>query len=602
MHLMAYDYYAGKPNDAVGLVRTASLIRQARTESQEQGFPVLLLDNGDLLQGTPLADYLALQPGPNPLIAAMHDLGYDAATLGNHDFNYGLDYLDAVIKDAEFPVCCSNVTRKGKAVWPATVVLHRDCTDQHGEMRRLNVGLLGLVPPQILRWDRRHLAGKVTVSDIVACGVETAHRLRSEGADLVVALAHTGIGPFQGKPNLENAALALAQASDVDTLIAGHTHQRLPGPDHAGKRGVDEVQGLLHGKPAVMPGADGNNLGVIDLFLEHEDNRWQVVDHNVELRPIARRDTRGRLHALVPDDDRLATILAPVHAAAVHHVGQPVGRTDVPLHTYFATLRESAALRFVAQAQAAAVQVALAGGSYEKFPLLSAVTPFKCGGRAGPDNYTDVQAGDVLLRNVADLHMFPNELTAILVSGQTVSNWLEMTAGAFHRIHRGKSSPQLLRNEEFPAYIFDVLYGLNYTIDPLGPARFGTNGILRDPKAKRIRGLRWNNAPVDSDQMFVVAVNNYRAAGGGGYFGLEDAHVVYEHREPVRDCIARYLRHPTAPQWSEASPWALASLDATRVLFETGPGARRHLAELANFQPAELGMTDQGFLRLELTL
>ena len=602
MHLMAYDYYADRPNDAVGLVRTASLIRKARAEAREQGIPVLLLDNGDLLQGTPLADYLALQPGPNPLIAAMNELGYDAATLGNHDFNYGLDYLDAVIRDAEFPVCCSNVTRKGKPVWRATAMLHRDFTDQHGKMHRLNVGLLGVVPPQILRWDRRHLSGNVIVSDIVECGMETAHRLRNEGADLVVALAHTGIGPFQWSPNLENAALALAQAPDIDTLIAGHTHQRLPGPDHAGKQGVDAVQGLLRGKPAVMPGADGSDLGVIDLLLEHDDGRWPIVGHNVELRPIARRDTHGQLHALVADDHRLTTILTPVHAAAIRHVGQPVGHTDVPLHTYFATLRESAALGLVAQAQAAAIQVALAGGPYEKYPLLSAVTPFKCGGRAGPDNYTDVRAGDVLLRNVADLHMFPNELTAVLVSGQTISNWLEMTAGAFHQIDPGKSGAQLLRNEDFPAYIFDVIYGLDYKIDPIAPARFGANGILRDPKAKRIRGLCWNRVPVEPDQMFVVAVNNYRAAGGGGYFGLEDARVVYENRKPVRDCIARYLRHPTAPHWPESSPWALAPLDATKVLLETGPDARRYLAELANYQPVELGKTDQGFLRLELTL
>ena len=214
-------------------------------------------------------------------------------------------------------------------------------------------------------------------------------------------------------------------------------------------------------------------------------------------------------------------------------------------------------------------------------------------------------AGDTVsfgLRNVADLHMFPNELTAIRVSGKVIADWLEMSAGVFLQLDPDVSESQPLMSRTIPAYSFDVIYGLEYRIDPTSPARFGADGTLLDPTAHRVRDLRWNGAPLDPDQMFIVAVNSYRAGGGGDFPGLCGAQTIYDAHHRVRDCIVHYLRHPVPSLWPDDAPWALAPLDGIKVSFETGPGARAHLGELAAFSPVDRGLTDQGFLRLELTL
>ncbi|MCE8470221.1 metallophosphoesterase, partial [Rhodovulum sulfidophilum] len=267
VHIFPYDYYTDRPIDTAGLARTATLIAALRRDVAN----ALLFDNGDFLQGNPMGDYIAhergLRPGElHPVIAAMNAIGYDAATLGNHDFNYGLDFLLDAIAGARFPVVSANLlpgplAPPGLTRLQRHALLDRSVTDGAGRRHRLRIGVIGFLPPQIAIWDRRHLEGRAEGGDIVSAARELVPRMRRDGADLVVALAHSGIGEPTHVARQENACLPLARIEGIDAILSGHQHQALPGPDFAGIAGVDTETGSIHGKPAVMPGFWGSHLG-----------------------------------------------------------------------------------------------------------------------------------------------------------------------------------------------------------------------------------------------------------------------------------------------------------------------------------------------------
>jgi 2',3'-cyclic-nucleotide 2'-phosphodiesterase/3'-nucleotidase len=602
MHLMAYDYHAGRVDNSVGFVRTATLIRQARQQAQSQNVPAVLLDNGDAWHGTPLADYLRTQSGPHPLLMGMQALGYDAAALGNHDFDFGLEPLDRLRQQAEFPIFSSNVKEMDNPRAPDRLIVQRDVTDASGAVKTLTIGLLALTPPQTVLWNTHHLEGKVTILDIVETGARTAQQLRAEGASIVIALAHTGIAQHPGDPDRENVALALAQVRDIDALIIGHTHLMLPGEHHAGIDGVDAVLGTIHGTPALMPGPAGGHLGVMDLTLGHHGGHWRVIRHTCENRPIFRPKGQGRTKAAVKDDPECAALFRPAHAATQAHMDRPVGQVGQALHTYFATLMPCAALDLIGRAQIAAMDLGQGRPDLATLPLLSAVTPFKCGGRAGPNHYTDVPAGAVHLRHVSDLQVFANRLSLVVVDGATICDWLELSASVFHQIVADRSEPQMLLNTAMPGYNFEVLYGLEYEIDPRFPARFRAGGQLNDPAAHRIQNLRWNGQPVGEDQKFLVATSNYRAYGGGRFLEPDRICDVVHTPLDIADLIAAQVCCPTANTTQIPSPWRFADLNGARVVYQTGPGARAYLQELAAYDPQDMGLSEQGFLQLCLTL
>ena len=155
-HLYDYDYYRDAADDTVGLARTATLVKAARAEAKNS----LLFDNGDLIQGSPLGDFVAyrrgMKPGDvHPMIAAMNTLNYDCGTLGNHEFNYGLDFLQNALGAARFPLVCANVVKAdGETLRKPWLILDRELTDAGGGKHAIKVGVIGFVPPQIVQWDK----------------------------------------------------------------------------------------------------------------------------------------------------------------------------------------------------------------------------------------------------------------------------------------------------------------------------------------------------------------------------------------------------------------------------------------------------------------
>jgi len=600
-NLLSHDYYADAPNPAFGLSRTASLIAAARAETEAAGGATLLLDNGDWLQGTPLAEYAAGQPdGVPPAVLAFETLRYDAVGLGNHEFNFGLDTLSRALLALPCPALCSNLRLLDPTLelpLKRSLVLTRTLPGFR-TAPPVRIGLFSVLPPQTLMWDADHLQGRVDIDDMVDCARRCITELQAAGAEVVVALAHTGLGAAVARPGMENALRPISALPGLDAVVGGHTHLLLPEP--GGPQSGFDV-------PVVMPGTGGSHLGVVDLDLTLQDGRWRVTGSACALRAVGRRTCDG-VEPLAPEDPELIAALAPAHARTRAEMAQPVGRAPVAHHSYFTFFGRDRALALTAAAQAAAIRPVLAGSDLAgsdlaSLPLLSAVAPAKFGGRAGPRNYTDVPAGEVSRRHVADLYSYPNELRCILVDSAQLRDWLEMSAGFFNRLMPDEP-PSLLVNPDRAGHNFDVIFGLEYAIDPTAPARFDAEGQRLEDGPGRIRHLRWQGRPLRRDQIFAVAYNSYRSSGGGNFRMLDGAQKVPLARMMVRDAVTRYVTGdlPPDPLATQPYPWRFAHDLGIETVAITGPGARAFLHELPDETAGSLRMTASGFLSLTLKL
>ncbi|MFY0632999.1 MAG: bifunctional 2',3'-cyclic-nucleotide 2'-phosphodiesterase/3'-nucleotidase [Vannielia sp.] len=604
VHVYPYDYYADREVDTVGLSRTASIVNEIRAEATNS----LLLDNGDFLQGNPMGDYIAYERGmkegdSHPVITAMNTVGIEASTLGNHEFNYGLEFLTKALAGSGFPVVCANITKPGSSetLLEPYVILEREITDGAGESHPIKIGIIGFVPPQVMNWDRKHLEGNVEARDIVTTARALVPEMKEKGADIVIALSHSGIGSADETDMMENASVPLAAVDGIDCILTGHSHLVFPSSTYADFAAVDAEAGTIHGKPAAMAGFWGSHLGLIDLMLERDGSSWRVTGHSAEARPISKREEDRTITALVEGDAAVLEAVKAEHEATLEYVRRAVGTTAVPLHSYFALVADDPSVQIVSNAQTWYIAQMMEGTEWEGLPILSAAAPFKAGGRGGPEYYTDVAPGAVAIKNVADLYLYPNTVRAVAITGAQVKDWLERSAGMFNQIEPGAQDATLL-NPDFPSYNFDIMDGVTYQIDLSQPSKYGPKGELENPDANRIVNLQFEGQPIDPAQKFVVATNNYRAGGGGTFPGADGSTIIFEGPDTNRDVIVRYIVDKGEIAPAADANWTFAPLEGTTVLFETGSKAADYAASVKGVTIEPAGDGADGFAAFRITL
>lgn len=611
-NMMDFDYYKDTATDKFGLVRTASLIHHARQEVANS----VLVDNGDLIQGSPLGDYMAakgLQKGDvHPVYQAMNRLDYAVGTIGNHEFNYGLDYLHKALSGAAFPYVNANVldANTGKPLFTPYVIKETQVKDREGKPQTLRVGYIGFVPPQVMVWDKANLNGKVTVADITETAKKWVPEMRQKGADVVIAIAHSGLSSEPYKAMAENSVYYLSHVAGINAIMFGHAHAVFPSKDFAAIPGADIAQGTLNGIPAVMPGQWGDHLGVVDLVLNNDSGAWQVTQSKAEARPIY---DKAQKKSLAEADKTLVNVLSDAHQNTRDFVSKPIGKAADNMYSYLSLIQDDPTVQIVNNAQRAYVQHFIQGDpDLADLPVLSAAAPFKAGGRKNdPSSYVEVEKGQLTFRNAADLYLYPNTLVVVKVNGQQVKEWLECSAGQFNQIDPKKRTPQGLINwEGFRTYNFDVIDGVNYQIDVTQPARYDGECALIHANAERIVNLTYNGKPLDPKMTFLIATNNYRAYGEK-FAGTGEKYVAFASPDENRSVLAAYISAETQKH-GDVKPqadnnWRLAPIKSDIPLdirIETSPSAKAaaFIQAKAQYPMTPEGQDEVGFALYRLDL
>ncbi|MFP4634352.1 MAG: bifunctional 2',3'-cyclic-nucleotide 2'-phosphodiesterase/3'-nucleotidase [Nitriliruptoraceae bacterium] len=562
-HLRAWDYYNDTSADSLGLSKTFTLVEEARAEHDN----TLLLDAGDNIQGAFIGEFVAsVEPlgedEVHPTIAAMNVMGYDAATLGNHEFDFGLEFLEQILGDADFPSISANVFRVDEdgditdepLVDPYVVI------DTEVDGRPLSVGVIGITPPGIMTWHGEKLEGLVDTIPAMDALERYLPELEDEGVDVTVLNAHSGKGLQDGAegeigPEGEGWLWSAAEEfqDELDAIMLGHAHGLFPGDEsYDDVEGLDNERGLIHGVPAVMPGSFGDHLGKIQLELTRHKGEWSVSDGWAENLSVT---------ADTAEHEAVVDAVDEHHQATVEYVRSEVGETEVPISHYFSRTMDSKALEIVNEAQIWWGEDRLAGTQYEDLPVIAAAAPFRAG-REGPSDYTHIPEGPVSIRDLADLYIYPNEIRIVQLDGDQVIDWLEHAAQNFHQIDPDDTGDQELVDEGFPPYNWDVIDGIDYQID------------VTQPVGERIVNATFEDEELTSDMDFAVVTNNYRAGGGGDFPHLDGTHTIVNSDEANRAVLISYVLETTPITEPADDNWSILPIEADgEVSFRSSPDA-----------------------------
>ncbi|HCM1035905.1 TPA: 2',3'-cyclic-nucleotide 2'-phosphodiesterase [Vibrio parahaemolyticus] len=611
-NVMDYDYYKDQPSQQIGLSRAATLVKQAKSEVENS----VLVDNGDLIQGSPMGDYMAakgIQAGEvHPVYKAMNQLHYDVGNIGNHEFNYGLDFLQKTLAGANFPYINANVFDKktGEHYFQPYLIKTHSFKDTDGEVHQLKVGYIGFVPPQIMVWDKKNLEGNVVAKDIKETAEKLIPQMKKEGADIIVAIPHSGVSTDPYKLGAENSVYYLTQVKGIDAIAFGHSHAVFPGKGFENLQGVDNNKGTINGVTAVMPGRWGSHVGVMDLVIEQKDGQWQVVEGQSEARPIFDKATKK---SLAEADQGIIKALEDDHKGTREFVNQPIGKANDVMYSFLALVQDDPTIQIVNLAQKDYVERFIQGDpDLADIPVLSAAAPFKVGGRKDdPNGFTEVESGQLTFRNAADLYLYPNTLVAMKVKGKEVHEWLECSAGQFKHIDGNTTQPQSLIDwDNFRTYNFDVIDGVEYQIDITQPPKYDASCKVINPNSQRIVNLTFNGKPVDPKQDFIIATNNYRAYSNT-FPGTGPDFIAFDSPDENRSVVAAYISR-VSEEKGEVTPsadnnWSFAPIKSDKKLdirFETSPSekASKFIQDKGQYPMKRVATDEVGFAIYQIDL
>ena len=512
-----WDYFKdGEYDDAahndVGLAKISTLVNSVRADRGRES--TLLIDAGDTIQGTSLTDYFAntepiTETGEiHPMAAAMNAMDYDAAALGNHEFNYGLDMLRGFEKQLNFPLLGANAVdaKSGKPAFTPYIIK----TVKTKGNKPVKVGILGVTNPGVAIWDKNNVEGKLVFPGIVEQAQKYVPEMKARGADVVVVSSHSGTSgtsSYGSELPLENASTQLAETvPGIDAVLVGHAHQEIPERFVTNKTTGEQV--LL-----TEPMNWGMRLSVMDFELTKVRGQWDVTAASSSL-----------LNAnTAAADPKISKLVAEQHQRVIDYVNTPVGTATETMPARESRYRDTAVMDFVNYVQAQAVDRALDGGANADLPVLSIAAPFS--------RTAEIPAGPVTIRDLAGLYVFPNTLFGVEMTGAQVREYLEYSAKYFVQTAPGAAvDPETLTNANgTPDYNYDIMSGVSYDID------------ISKPVGQRIQNLSFNGAPVDPAQRFAVATNNYRQSGGGNFPYIADAPVLVNQQTEIRQLLIDYV-------------------------------------------------------------
>lgn len=487
------DYYTNKPDNR-GLAKVATLIKRIRKEQPN----TMLIDSGDTIQGSPLESFHGRknnQP-PDPMMLVMNSLHYDAMTVGNHEYNFGLKVLEKARAEANFPWMSANTYDVGKQQPHYKPYIVK-------EIAGVRIGVLGLTTPGIPNWDNApNYAGLEFHEPLIEARKWVPLLRDKEKCDIVVIAMHMGLeedlrtGEMSpGQVEHENEAIAIAkEVPGVDVIFMGHTHREVPSL-------------YINGVLLTQANFWGKHLARADLYLQKSTSGWRVYAKSARTLPADDR--------VEPDPD-VMKIAQPYDNETQGWLTRVIGQSAEELTAKDARFRDTAILDLIQKVQ-------LEAGKAD----VSMVASFNSEAR--------IAKGPVSVRDIAGLYVYENTLVVLEVTGQQLKEALEHSAKYFKAYVPGKPAADLV-DDKIPAYNFDIAEGVTYDLD------------ISKPFGQRIQNLRFHGQPLSPTQKLRLATNNYRVNGGGGYTMYKNAPVVYRSSEEIRELIIDWVeRNKTVP-------------------------------------------------------
>lgn len=572
VHGAIYPYnYFDNEDKTTSLLHAASYIKEYQARHKED--VVLTIDNGDFLQGDTWNDYDAEHPDLALAPTVVNEI-YDVVGLGNHEFNFGFDYLSQVLSKYKAPIINSNISFKNSL---KDVVKPHHIVKKNVNGRVLKIGFVSVVPTQITKWDHVHFRSDASiVSPMLESLKKEVQHVRDQGADVVIALAHTGlkvdVDPYD--VHGENQAYLFAQISEelqIDGIVSGHTHEVFPS-DALDLR-HDITDGVINNVAVVQPGVSAKQLGQLDFELEFRENSWEIKKRSAKVLEVDKMQL----------DQELLGKFKPYHKDVKAYLTEPITTLKEDWHTYFAQVLPSPAVQVSGEAAKVYAEKLIEDGIIPNLPVLSFNAPTRAG-RDGAHDYTQILAGPLTLSDAINLYKHANTIAILKISGKRLREWLEWSASQF--LTHGE--PSLLDSNDsktgFPSYNFDMFYDLEYTVDITNEPRYNSSGA-QISENRRLLSATYRGERIKETDVFLVAANNYRASNTP-LLQTPDVEVVYESHVLVRDLLIDYLK--SGRTFTKASP--LTVLPSKKYTFVSATKAQqfikdepiRHIKDLGN--------------------
>ena len=573
-NLMNYDYFTGSETNNTGLVKAATVIKEEKAKAKsdkaqsESVDNVLLVDNGDTIEGTPLANLYAIKNPVKsgeqyPVYKALESLGYDMTTIGNHELNYGIDFIKQITKDNKsMGTVCANVidSKTGDTVFKPYEIIKEKVVDSNGVERELKIGITGVVPTQVLNWDKVILNGSIKVNQMDESVKKYTDIMKNqEGADIVVVLAHTGYGQETiNVKDAENAGYAISMIEGVDVVVGGHVHSSAK--YEVEKKSGDKTQ-------YVQPLNAGKEVGVVDLKIDVKEENGKVTytvnDSETKINNISTKDKAN--------DEATEAVVREYHQATDKYVNEKSGEITKDLNSFFTLVADDPSVQIVSDAQRDYVENLIKNNDltlakYKNLPILSVSAPFKAGTSA--DNYVDIKAGGLAIRDLSNLYKYDNTVTVIKLTGADVKEWVEFCTNMFNTIDPNSTEEQDLINRDFPTFLFDVIDGIEYEIDVTQAPKYDKSGNVINPNSSRISKITYNGQPIDLEQEFLIATNNYRA-GGNSFPWQGRQEIVYSSTDESRDVLKKYIENAGKLEPSVDNNWSFKTIDTKSKVYFT---------------------------------
>ncbi len=510
------DYYAG------GLARAYDLIKKARSEKADSNS--FTFDVGDVMYDYTTEYIFAKdQKVIQPIYKAMALMGYDAITLGNHDFDYGYEYILNQLNGSGLMdvAIVSNVTdsKTGKYPFLENMIITRELETSSGKKVAVKIGIIGETVP-VLTAKTEDYTGILKTQDTVASVTEQAAKLKELGADVIVVLAHSGIGPEVPELNFKNVSYALTKIKDVDVVLCGHEHNVYPTKDLTSAYyllpGVDKNTYLVNGKNLVMASDRGKSIGVVDLTLEVSGDEVEIIDRVSDVRYVSGSNTK--------EDTQISSLYGTWDEELLQYSKEIIGEVDEgkTLQNFFGLYQDNSAIQLLNDAKRSHAMRFINtedGSKYKDYPIIAASTYSSF----GANSYLEfINIKDKLTESdLVSMQPYNNYLILYTIKGKQLKEWLEWSASAYEMTTGNtswtdKTMSELMKTtnlkslikEEWLAdwsnfYIFD---GIDYVINPTPQPRYDISGNKIN-NSNRVSDITYNGKAIADDTEFILAAD-----------------------------------------------------------------------------------------------